>query len=102
MGVSVDHYLIVCCMYCSCFYPGDKAWQLYSVYGLPVDVMQLMAEERNLTIDMEAYEKARQCYQVSSETDTSLVCHPNSSTPCLSSNSNMYMACVISFIPLIP
>ena len=52
------------------FYPlflcaGSKAWHLYSVHGLPVDLMQLMAEERNLFIDLEGYDKAKQCYQVS-------------------------------------
>ena len=45
----------------------SKTWHLYSVHGLPVDLMQLMAEERNLTIDMEDYDRAKQQYQVSLE-----------------------------------
>jgi len=40
--------------------PGDVAWRLYDTYGFPIDLTQLMAEERNLTIDMVAYEEAKQ------------------------------------------
>ncbi|CAB3999052.1 alanine--tRNA ligase, cytoplasmic [Paramuricea clavata] len=39
--------------------PGDVAWRLYDTYGFPVDLTQLMAEERNLSVDMEAYEESR-------------------------------------------
>lgn len=40
--------------------PGDVAWRLYDTYGFPVDLTQLMAEEKNLEIDMEGYEAAKQ------------------------------------------
>lgn len=43
--------------------PGDVAWRLYDTYGFPVDLTQLMAEERNLNIDMDGYEKAKQISQ---------------------------------------
>ncbi|XP_055541454.1 alanine--tRNA ligase, cytoplasmic [Wyeomyia smithii] len=39
--------------------PGDVAWRLYDTYGFPIDLTQLMAEEKNMTIDMEGYEKAK-------------------------------------------
>jgi len=39
--------------------PGDVAWRLYDTYGFPIDLTQLMAEERKLTIDMQAYEEAK-------------------------------------------
>lgn len=39
--------------------PGDVAWRLYDTYGFPIDLTQLMCEEKGLTIDMESYEKAR-------------------------------------------
>lgn len=39
--------------------PGDVAWRLYDTYGFPIDLTQLMCEEKGLTIDMEAYEKAK-------------------------------------------
>lgn len=39
--------------------PGDVAWRLYDTYGFPIDLTQLMCEENGLTIDMEAYEKAK-------------------------------------------
>lgn len=44
---------------------GDVAWRLYDTYGFPVDLTQLMAEERKLSVDMAAYEKAREYAQVS-------------------------------------
>jgi len=39
--------------------PGDVAWRLYDTYGFPIDLTQLMAEERKLTINMQAYEEAK-------------------------------------------
>ena len=39
--------------------PGDTAWILYDTYAFPNDLTQLMAEERDVTVDFEAYEKAK-------------------------------------------
>ncbi|WVR09077.1 alanine-tRNA ligase [Kwoniella sp. DSM 27419] len=38
---------------------GKDIWRLYDTYGFPVDLTQIMAEERGLKIDEEAFEKAR-------------------------------------------
>ena len=38
---------------------GKDAWRLYDTFGFPVDLTQIMAEERGLTIDQEAFEAAR-------------------------------------------
>ena len=46
-------------------FSGDVAWRLYDTYGFPVDLTQLMAEERNLTIDMAGYELCKKKAQVS-------------------------------------
>ncbi len=35
---------------------GDVAFELYATFGFPVDLTQLMAAERGLTVDMEGYE----------------------------------------------
>ncbi|KAF1946306.1 hypothetical protein EJ02DRAFT_450747 [Clathrospora elynae] len=44
--------------------PGDDVWRLYDTYGFPVDLTQIMAEERGLKINEEevkqAQEKARE------------------------------------------
>lgn len=45
--------------------PGDVAWRLYDTYGFPVDLTQLMAEERGLKIDLDGYEKAKELAIVS-------------------------------------
>ncbi|CAH2243143.1 jg14436 [Pararge aegeria aegeria] len=39
--------------------PGDVAWRMYDTYGFPIDLTQLMCEEKGLAIDMEAYGKAK-------------------------------------------
>ncbi|CAO1341524.1 unnamed protein product [Diamesa hyperborea] len=39
--------------------PGDVAWRLYDTYGFPIDLTSLMAEEKNLTVDMVGYEEAK-------------------------------------------
>ena len=46
------------------FIQGDVAWRLYDTYGFPVDLTQLMSEEKGLTIDMVAYEEAKKQAQV--------------------------------------
>jgi alanyl-tRNA synthetase len=40
-------------------FPGDVAWRLYDTYGFPIDLTQLMAEEKGLTVDMEQYEASK-------------------------------------------
>ena len=47
--------------------PGDVAWRLYDTYGFPVDLTQLMAEERGLTVDMGMYEECKKTAQVGSD-----------------------------------
>lgn len=37
---------------------------MYDTYGFPLDLTRLMAEERNLTIDMEGFEAAKLKAQV--------------------------------------
>ncbi|XP_013109973.1 alanine--tRNA ligase, cytoplasmic [Stomoxys calcitrans] len=39
--------------------PGEVAWRLYDTYGFPIDLTQLMAEERGFGIDMVGYEAAK-------------------------------------------
>ncbi len=46
------------------WFKGDVAWRLYDTYGFPVDLTQLMSEEKGLTIDMVAYEEAKKQAQV--------------------------------------
>jgi len=43
---------------------GDVAWRLYDTYGFPVDLTQLMVEEKGMQIDMAAYEEAKKKAQV--------------------------------------
>ncbi|XP_045770045.1 alanine--tRNA ligase, cytoplasmic [Maniola jurtina] len=47
--------------------PGDVAWRMYDTYGFPIDLTQLMCEEKGLTIDMEAYERAKKESQLTSQ-----------------------------------
>ena len=37
---------------------GDEAFKLYDTYGFPVDLTQLMAEERDMAVDMAGFEAA--------------------------------------------
>ena len=46
---------------------GDVAWRLYDTYGFPVDLTQLMSEEKGLSVDMNAYEDAKKQAQVTAD-----------------------------------
>lgn len=39
---------------------GKQVWRLYDTYGFPVDLTELMAEEKELKIDTAGFEKAKQ------------------------------------------
>ncbi|XP_034950592.1 alanine--tRNA ligase, cytoplasmic isoform X2 [Chelonus insularis] len=47
--------------------PGEVAWRLYDTYGFPVDLTQLMSEEKGLSVDMTAYEEAKKAAQLASQ-----------------------------------
>lgn len=47
--------------------PGDIAWRLYDTYGFPVDLTQLMSEERGLEVDMQGYEECKAAAQLASQ-----------------------------------
>ncbi|MEO1277999.1 MAG: alanine--tRNA ligase-related protein, partial [Planctomycetota bacterium] len=38
--------------------PGDAAFKLYDTYGFPLDLTQVMAEERGLTVDVDGFHAA--------------------------------------------
>jgi len=47
--------------------PGEVAWRLYDTYGFPVDLTQLMSEERGLAVDMGSYEECKKQAQLTSQ-----------------------------------
>jgi len=46
---------------------GEDAFLLYSTYGFPVDLTELMAEEKSLTLDKAGYEKAMEQFREDSK-----------------------------------
>lgn len=47
--------------------PGDAVFKLYDTYGFPMDLTEVIARERDLTIDVAAYEKAMEEQRARSE-----------------------------------
>ncbi len=48
---------------------GEVAFTLYDTFGFPIDLTQLMAEERGMTVDMAGYEKRMKEHQEASRGD---------------------------------
>lgn len=51
---------------------GAIAWRLYDTYGFPADLTQLMAEEKGLNVDSDAFEECRKKAIVSPPLSSSL------------------------------
>ena len=49
--------------------PGAEAYELYATYGFPQDLVELMARERSLDVDLEGWEKARAEHQDASRSE---------------------------------
>jgi alanyl-tRNA synthetase len=49
--------------------PGDAAFELYATYGFPRDLVELMARERGLDVDAEAWEAAEKQHQDKSRSE---------------------------------
>ncbi|MBD3218824.1 MAG: alanine--tRNA ligase, partial [candidate division Zixibacteria bacterium] len=49
--------------------PGEEVFKLYDTYGFPLDLTQVMARERNLTVDEQGFEKELSKQQEKSKED---------------------------------
>ncbi len=49
--------------------PGDEAYELYATYGFPQDLVELMARERGLGLDLDGWEKARAEHRAASRSE---------------------------------
>ncbi len=49
--------------------PGDEAFRLYDTFGFPLDLTQLMAEERGFRVDLEGFERALEAQRERSRAD---------------------------------
>ncbi|XP_075998291.1 alanine--tRNA ligase, cytoplasmic [Genypterus blacodes] len=47
--------------------PGDTAWLLYDTYGFPLDLTALIAEERDMVVDLAAFEEEKKAAQLKSQ-----------------------------------
>lgn len=49
--------------------PGDEAFKLYDTFGFPIDLTQLMAEERGVSVDVTGFESALEEQRARSRAD---------------------------------
>ncbi|KAI3378469.1 hypothetical protein SNEBB_007219 [Seison nebaliae] len=50
---------------------GEIVWKLYDTYGFPVDLTQIMCEEKRIDIDLDRYEECRKEAQLKSQQSSS-------------------------------
>ncbi|KAJ1611519.1 alanyl-tRNA synthetase [Cryptosporidium canis] len=48
-------------------FPATEAFQLYSTYGFPMDLTEIMAREQNFEFDHEGFQKCMECHHLASE-----------------------------------
>jgi len=49
--------------------PGDESFELYATYGFPVDLVELMARERGLALDIDGWSAAEKKHQEASRSE---------------------------------
>jgi len=49
--------------------PGEKVFELYATYGFPQDLVELMARERSLAVDLEGWSRAEEAHQAASRSE---------------------------------
>src|SRR6056297_256384 len=52
--------------------PGDEAFKLYDTFGFPLDLTELMAEERGYDVDVEGFEAALEAQRERSRADRAM------------------------------
>ncbi|MCJ7458477.1 MAG: alanine--tRNA ligase, partial [candidate division Zixibacteria bacterium] len=55
--------------------PGEEAFKLYDTFGFPVDLTQVMAQEKNLSVDMEGFEEELEKQRERSKEGSGRVAH---------------------------
>src|SRR5437764_12527240 len=51
---------------------GAQAFELYATYGFPQDLVELMARERGLAVDLAGWERAKEAHQSVSKAEGKL------------------------------
>ncbi|KAJ1604603.1 alanyl-tRNA synthetase [Cryptosporidium canis] len=51
----------------NCIFPAIEAFQLYSTYGFPMDLTEIMAREQNFEFDHKGFQKCMECHHLASE-----------------------------------
>ncbi len=65
--------------------PGSEAFELYATYGFPQDLVELMARERGLAVDLAGWQAAEEAHRAARarRAASSSSCRPSSSLDCL-------------------
>ena len=51
--------------------PGKQAYELYATYGFPQDLVELMARERGMSVDLEGWKEAQEAHRDASRSEGS-------------------------------
>ncbi|KAK1944675.1 Alanine--tRNA ligase [Phytophthora citrophthora] len=60
---------------------GDDAFRLYDTYGIPVDIIQVLAEEKGLNVDIEGYEACMKTHKQLASDSSAFAGHHTQPSP---------------------
>eukprot|EP00644_Phytophthora_capsici_P013941 jgi/Phyca11/571146/estExt2_Genewise1.C_PHYCAscaffold_400357 len=75
---------------------GDDAFRLYDTYGIPVDIIQVLAEEKGIAVDVEGYDACMKTHKQQNSDSSAFAGHHAQPSPTATTSSRAQVEPLIS------